>query len=156
MRSVVKQVGIILLISAVLAGVANCVHPRRIPWVQDHSAQVERRAKEQNQKMISTAQAQQKQSAQRSIFVDARSSEEFQKGHIPGAVSIPFSQLEDHIMTAFELLDTGKELVVYCSGRECDDARLLVSEFEKMGATNVILFIDGFDGWEQAGGEVEL
>ncbi|MBN2702938.1 MAG: rhodanese-like domain-containing protein [Pontiellaceae bacterium] len=157
MRSTITQIGIILLISAVLAGVANCVHPRKIPWVEKHSDQVESRAKEQNQKIIGVAQAQEKFRAKSAVFVDARTAEEFSKGHIPGAISLPFAHFtdEEFFMTTLDLVDSGKELVVYCSSRECDDGRLLAAELETLGSTNVILFIDGFDGWENAGGEVE-
>ncbi|MBN2684731.1 MAG: rhodanese-like domain-containing protein [Pontiellaceae bacterium] len=157
MLSTIKQIGIILLISAVLAGVANCVLPQKIPWVQKRSDQVEIKAKEQNQKIIGFAQAQEKFRAQSAIFVDARTAEEFGKGHIPGAVSLPFAHFndEEYFMTTLDLADSGKELVVYCSSRECDDGRLLATELETLGCANVILFIDGFDGWENAGGEVE-
>jgi rhodanese-related sulfurtransferase len=157
MKTTVKNIGIILLVSAVLAGVANCVHPRKIPWVQKRSDQVEIRAKEQNQKIIGFAQAQEKFRALNALFVDARTAEEFAKGHIPGSVSLPFAHFngEEYFMTTFDLVDSGKELVIYCSSRECDDGRLLAAELEMLGCTNVILFIDGFDGWEKEGGEVE-
>jgi rhodanese-related sulfurtransferase len=157
MFATIKQIGIILLISAVLAGVANCIPSRQIPWVQKRSDQVEIRAKEQNQKIIGFAQAQEKFREQNALFVDARTAEEFAKGHIPGSVSLPFAHFndEEYLMTTFDLIDSGKELVVYCNSRECDDGRLLAAELETLGCTNVILFIDGFDGWEKEGGEVE-
>ena len=41
MNDPVKRIGIILLASGVAAVVANSVHPRRIPWVQDWSRYVE-------------------------------------------------------------------------------------------------------------------
>lgn len=156
MKTTVKNIGIILLISAVLAGMANCIPSRKIPWVQKHSDQVVIKAKEENRNIIGFAQAQEKFRAQSAVFVDARTAEEFAKGHIPGAVSLPFAHFngEDYFMTTFDLIDSGKELVIYCNSRECDDGRLLAAELETLGCTNVILFIDGFDGWEKEGGEV--
>jgi rhodanese-related sulfurtransferase len=152
MKATFKRIGIILLISGVAAWVANSVHPRKIPWVQDWSIQVEAKAAKQKIKVIPLSVALEKFKALESIFIDARPPAAFEKGHVPRAVSIPFQSLEDHLSILMSLIDSDLELVVYCKNRTCDDALLLASELQAMGASHLVLYIDGFDAWKKYGG----
>lgn len=156
MNGTVKKIGIILLAGAVMAGAANLVHPRRIPWVDDWSHQVEDLAAEKGIPVIPYAAALERFNSGSSAFVDARSAEAYGQGRIPGAVSIPFDALDDHLPEIVALLDSGSELIIYCRNRECDDALLLAAELKAMGSENVVLFIDGFESWTKHGSEVEL
>lgn len=150
-----KQIGALLLASAVLAVVANSVHPQRIPWLQDWSRQVEAKAAEQKVRVIPLPVALEKFRDRKAAFLDARPAEDFKRGHIPGAVSVPLESIDEQYAIIVKLIDSGKELVVYCKNRECDDALLLATELNAMDRTNIILFIDGFESWEKYGGEVE-
>ncbi len=47
--------------------------------------------------------------------IDVRPQEEYQAGHIPGAVSIPIDELEDRLAE----LPQGREVVAYCRGPYC-------------------------------------
>ncbi|QHE73891.1 Transcriptional regulator, ArsR family (plasmid) [Rhodococcus sp. WAY2] len=57
--------------------------------------------------------------------LDVRPREEYQAGHIPGAVSIPLDELADHLAD----LPADQEIVAYCRGAYCvlahDAVRLL-------------------------------
>ena len=60
-------------------------------------------------------------------IIDVRSVEEFNNGHIPGAINIPHNQIQDHL----ELLLTLKKqpVVVYCrSGRRAAIAEKAMTE----------------------------
>jgi rhodanese-related sulfurtransferase len=48
-------------------------------------------------------------------IIDVRPSEEFQAGHIPGALSIPVSELKGRLKN----LPKGKEVIAYCRGPYC-------------------------------------
>jgi rhodanese-related sulfurtransferase len=150
-----KRIGIILLISGTVAGVANSVHPRKIPWAQDWSRHVEDRAAKQSIKMIPLSVALVRHQENKSLFIDARPTDEFNQGHIPDARSIPFESLEEHFSVLVELIDSDRELAVYCKNRECDDAYLLAIELQAMGGSNLVLYVDGFELWEEHGGAVE-
>lgn len=155
MKTTLVQIGIILLLSGVVSLVANSVHPRKIPWVQDWSNHVEAKAKKLQIKVIPLSGALKKLQTQDVTFVDARPADEFEEGHIPGAVSIPFQSLMEHFPTAGSLIDSGRELVVYCKNSECDDSLMLAKELQAMGAKSLTLYVDGFELWEKHGGEVE-
>ena len=150
-----KRIGIILLASALMAGVSNSLHPQRIPWVQDWSNQVEEQAGKLDIEVIALAGSLEKFRSGEALFVDARSDDLFERGHIPGALSIPFERLDEMYPALIDPIDSGKELVVYCTNRECDDALLLALELRTMGAANLALYIDGFEIWQKHIGEVE-
>ena len=87
--------------------------------------------------------------------MDARSVMEYGKGHIPNAVSLPFDDLDNRILTLEQLLDSEVPLVVYCKNRECDDALLLAIELRDMGQSNLLYYVDGFELWEESGCPLE-
>lgn len=156
MKTIVKQIGAILLISGVASVLINSVHPRKIPWVQDWSNHVEAKARRLGIQVIPLSVALQKfQSLESAAFIDARPADEFTRGHIPGALSIPFQSLEEQFPIIGSLIDSNKELIVYCKNRECDDSLMLATELRAMGAENLTLYIDGFEVWEKHGGAVE-
>jgi rhodanese-related sulfurtransferase len=157
MKTTLKQIGAILLISGVVSFLANSVHPRKIPWVQAWSNHVEAKAKKSGIKVIPLSVALQKfQSLEEpAIFIDARAPDEFAAGHIPGALSVPFQSLEELFPIIGSLIDSGQELIVYCKNRECDDSLMLATELQAMGAENLTLFVDGFEVWQHYGGSTE-
>ncbi|QBG48640.1 rhodanese-like domain-containing protein [Verrucomicrobia bacterium S94] len=155
MKTTLKQIGWILLMSGFLAFAANSVHPRKLPWVQNWSDQVEAKAKKAGLRVIPFSTALKKFRFSEALFIDARLRKTFEERHIPGALSIPFESLEDQFSAIGDLLDSGNELIVYCTNRNCDDALLLAIELKAMGAEDLSLFIDGFEVWETYGGSVE-
>lgn len=152
MNITANRIGIILLASAVVAVVANRVHPRRIPWVQDWSRQVEAQAVKQDIQVIPLPVALERFRSGEALFVDARSADDFAQGHISGAVSVPFAQFDERFPVIADLIESGRELVVYCSNRECDDALLLAAWLKEIGGSNTVLYIDGLELWEKLGG----
>lgn len=49
------------------------------------------------------------------LLIDVRPNEEYNSGHIEGAISIPLSELAEKI----ETLSNNKEIVAYCRGKYC-------------------------------------
>lgn len=67
------------------------------------------------------------------IWIDVRTPEEFQSGHIDGAVNIPVEQIAEKIAQAAP--DKNAPINVYCrSGRRSEIA---LQELQKMGYTQV-------------------
>jgi len=63
------------------------------------------------------------------VLLDVRPREEYDKGHIPGAVSIPFEELEQHLAT----LPADKEIVAYCRGPYCLYSAQAVESLRRRG-----------------------
>jgi rhodanese-related sulfurtransferase/DNA-binding transcriptional ArsR family regulator len=80
-----------------------------------------------------------------SVVLDVRPAEEYQAGHIPGAISIPVDELADRINE----LPEGTEIVVYCRGEYCvlayDAVRLLTDRGRR-----AIRLDDGMLEWRLA------
>ena len=89
------------------------------------------------------------------VFVDARSSEDYEAGHIPGAVSLPVGQSEDRVAAFLERYPPEASIITYCSGRTCQDSHHLAEFLLEFGYDNVTVFIDGFPGWEAGGHPIE-
>ena len=90
-----------------------------------------------------------------SLFVDARSTEDYQSGHIPGAISLPVGQFDEQIESFLNQYPPDQPIVTYCSGRTCEDSHHLAQLLLDVGFSEVRVFIDGFPGWEAEGYPIE-
>ena len=83
-------------------------------------------------------------SADRMMWIDVRSGEEFSKRHIPGAKLLPVEELEMRYRTEIPLaLD---KIFVYCAGG--DRSRLACDFLSRHDFGNVYHIKDGLQGWE--------
>ena len=65
-------------------------------------------------KNITLVQAQEMQ-AGGALFLDGRSAEEYQAGHIAGSISLPVERLADQIAGVTGMAGRGRSLLLYCS-----------------------------------------
>ena len=89
------------------------------------------------------------------LFVDARSSDNYNEGHIQGAISLPVGQFDERIASFLNRYSPDQPIVTYCSGRTCEDSHNLAQFLSDAGFTDVRIFIDGFPGWESEGHPIE-
>ena len=77
------------------------------------------------------------------MLVDVREEDDYDEGHIPGAISIPEEEIGDR--ASEELPDRDQLILIY----GCDDAQSQVAAtaLVKLGYTQVVYF-GGFDVWE--------
>jgi rhodanese-related sulfurtransferase len=83
------------------------------------------------------------------IVLDVRPEEEYQAGHVPGALSVPVDSLE-----ALQGLPKDKEVVAYCRGPYCvfSDEAVRVLSARGYRASRLT---EGFPEWQAAGYPVE-
>jgi rhodanese-related sulfurtransferase len=81
------------------------------------------------------------------LVVDARSAEEYNDGHIPGAVSVPVNDVEFTLPAFMEKYDPAKVVVAYCSGAECWDSHELAEILKDAGCERVFVYGKGFPDW---------
>ncbi|MCF8052274.1 MAG: sulfurtransferase [Desulfobacterales bacterium] len=80
------------------------------------------------------------------MIIDARPKRaKYDKGHIPGAVSIPDTEFDKHL----DKLPADKTTLViyYCEGVKCKLSHKSAKKAEALGYTNVKVYADGFPGW---------
>ena len=88
------------------------------------------------------------------VFVDARPGEDYEKGHIQGAVNIPYSFLEPLPEDAMNRLKTYRIVVVYCNTREGQRSKLMAGEIYRSGIKDAFYLEGGLLAWTRAGGSV--
>lgn len=86
------------------------------------------------------------------VIVDSRPKRaKYDKGHLPSAISIPFSQfdkLSDQLPA-----DKSKSIVFYCGGLKCPLSHKSAAKAIALGYTDVKVFSEGFPAWKQIAGE---
>lgn len=83
------------------------------------------------------------------LLLDVREPEEFQAGHLAGAINIPRGLLEFKLTASPELSARDLKVVLYCktSGR----AALAADAMQAMGYLNVRSISGGIDAWVETG-----
>lgn len=115
----------------------------------EKTAEVPEIAAEQGEaKGITTAQAKKVFDRKAGLFIDARRSDQFAKGHIPGAINIYASEFSDNIPKVIAL-PKDKLVVVYCDGGLCDLSHELSAELIQFGFTNVVIYTGGWEEWSK-------
>jgi molybdopterin/thiamine biosynthesis adenylyltransferase/rhodanese-related sulfurtransferase len=102
---------------------------------------------------ISTIEAHERLvSSDGSLFVDVREPDEWDEGHIPGAIYTGRGRLEQRIEGLVP--DKARPLVVYCSAgsRSAFAAKVL----EDLGYVNVVNLAGGFSDWKRNGFDVTI
>lgn len=85
------------------------------------------------------------------LFVDARSPQEYQEAHIPGAVNLPPDEFEDRYPDLADRVEAAGAVIVYCQGVECGDAALVAERLAEVYGGSVSVAAEGFEAWTAAG-----
>ncbi len=81
------------------------------------------------------------------VLVDARSREDYEKSHLPGALSVPVEDIKDYA----DRLDKSEEIVTYCGSFQCPASTMAAKEFMKLGFKNVKDYKGGIQEWTEKG-----
>lgn len=87
----------------------------------------------------------------RAIFVDARPSPQYLEGHIRDAVGFDVNDFDRAAPRALPQLPPTAEIVIYCSGGDCDDSLMLARRLKQMGYRNLQIYLGGYPEWKKAG-----
>jgi sulfur-carrier protein adenylyltransferase/sulfurtransferase len=85
-------------------------------------------------------------------YLDVRERDEWEEGHIPGAVWIPRGNLEGRVEQA--LPDRDRPIVVYCAGGS--RSAFATQTLEQLGYTSVVNLAGGFTDWKRNGFPTQL
>lgn len=141
--------------AGLLGALAQTFSPARIPWREDWSRYVESKALAAGLTLANVADVQRMVREQTHLLLDARPVADYDRGHLPGAFSLPHADLDTYYPQILPLLDASQPLLVYCSGRECDESFLLSLYLREQGFTNIALFVGGYLAWQAVGANPE-
>lgn len=84
------------------------------------------------------------------VFVDARPVQEYEAGHITGAISVPVLEQEERLEEVRDQIPPNARVIVYCDGAECAASRKLSGYMLQKGWKDVVIFAEGFPAWQDA------
>jgi rhodanese-related sulfurtransferase len=84
------------------------------------------------------------------VYLDVREPNEWNLGHLPGAIHLPRGNLEGKVEG---LIDRGRKVVVYCA--RGNRSALAALTMKQMGYENVSSMALGIQGWAAIDGEIE-
>jgi len=87
------------------------------------------------------------ESGEKFLLVDVREDNEWENGHLPGAVHMGRGIIERDIET--RVPETSTKIILYCGGGF--RSALVADNLQKMGYTNVESMDGGWRGWTEAG-----
>ncbi|MDQ6988871.1 MAG: rhodanese-like domain-containing protein [Mariprofundaceae bacterium] len=83
------------------------------------------------------------------VFLDVRTQQEYEAGHVPGALHIPVASLQNRLSE----IPKGKRIYVYCEAgvRAAKASKMLV----RSGFSNIENLPESMGGWRRAGYPIE-
>ena len=91
------------------------------------------------------------------LWIDARSPELFEQGHIESAM-LCYINDKNNYLPEIEAQIAERQplaLIVYCKGADCTDSHHLAEDLFAMGYENIFVYKDGFQEWYKAGLPIE-
>lgn len=89
------------------------------------------------------------------LFLDARPPGQYLEGHIHGALNLPWQDVDSYFIELADRLSQAEMLITYCDGESCVLSHELALFLREMGYGNVLVLINGWTLWQQAGLPVE-
>jgi len=84
----------------------------------------------------------------KAIFVDARSKQAWEMGHIPGAIDVPSSDFEKGFAAAKSRLPKDATIIVYCESSHCDQAVDVATRLKALGYLHILHYKQGWVIWD--------
>jgi len=159
MSRLFAQVMFFIIVATILAVGRNTVAPGGIAWVGEwgKAAVVEgdsiirpASAEPNDPPFLTFAQAKEfYEDKDNVIFVDARYAEDYETGHIPGSVLLPFELFDDYWAGVQPRLPKDKKIITYCSGEDCELSLFLARVLRDEGYPDVAIFYGGALKWQE-------
>ena len=86
------------------------------------------------------------------LILDARPAVFFARGHVPGALNLSRDDFSHDYRRLDRMLKAaqGEPIIVYCSGGECHDSRLVANALLSLGFSDVSVYTGGWEEWSEA------
>jgi rhodanese-related sulfurtransferase len=150
-----RQILALVILSAVAAVAVNALRPDRLPLVGDWSVAARITTSTGERMDVSLDEAQNLFFNYAAVFIDARSAEDYARGHIKNARSLPWHEVDLRFMVVTEALDLEMPIVTYCDGETCELSHHLALFLRDAGFLNTRVLVNGWTLWQQAGLPVE-
>lgn len=150
-----KQVLFIALIVLATGFVSNRLRSDKIPFIEDWSKKSITVTPAGENLDISLSEAENLFNKGLATFVDARSVTEYNAGHVTGAKSLPYKEVDWKFIEVMEGVSEESAVITYCDGETCELSMELAVFLRNAGYKNVRVLSNGWTVWRQKGLPVE-
>lgn len=140
---------IISLIALAAGFSANRLRDNSIPLVEEWSAKSNLVTSSGENLGISLPEAENLFKGNKAVFIDARSREEYDRGHIKGAISLPYKEADWKFVEAMAGISEERAVITYCDGETCELSMELAVFLRSAGYKNVKVLSNGWTVWQQ-------
>ena len=148
MKRALHEAVVVILVSVFLSLVVNGLRPQGIRFSSSIQGSYETGGIEII-KEISIEDAIVKFKGSMALFIDARASDDFARGHIKGALSLPEQQYDEWLDDFISKTDLDMEIITYCDGMHCQQAKNLAEKLSFAGFKNVYYMTNGWSKWNK-------
>lgn len=145
----VREACFIILLSLIAGLAVNLVRTDSIPFVQDWSTESRLSLDNGDSLAISLPEAEAFFKENKAVFLDARGKDLFDEGHIKGARSLPWHEVDDHFQKIIQGMDRETLVITYCDGESCNLSHELALFLQNMGFTRVKVLVNGWTVWQE-------
>ncbi len=149
-KRAIFQVPAIILTAGILAFSANALRPDSLPLIGDWSIDARMTTVTGERLDIPLQEAEKLFRNQAVIFLDARSADDYARGHIKGARSLPWQEVDRSFMEVTQDLESETAIITYCDGETCNLSHDLALFLKNMGFMNVRVLINGWTVWHES------
>ncbi|MGB6281112.1 MAG: rhodanese-like domain-containing protein [Syntrophobacteria bacterium] len=153
-RSLLQLIGIIIISGALGIGV-NAFRAEGIPLMERWQEKVLNEQLTGGLPAVSLKQVKEAYKSGAALLVDARDPEFFERGHIPGAVSLPVRDFDSVFPKLEEQLRAAPRVITYCDGASCEMSVELTEKLLFAGLEYIEIFTGGIQQWQGAGQPIE-
>jgi rhodanese-related sulfurtransferase len=146
----VWQCAAIFTLAIFLGFSINQFRNNRLPLFEDWSMEARLMSPSGKRLDISLVEAKNMFFKQAAIMMDARPNDDYEKGHIRNARSLPWEEVDQRFMEVTKDISVDTPIITYCDGETCNLSHHLANFLLDMGFTNVRILVNGWTKWQNA------
>ena len=148
---IILQSAIIIISAAALGFLVNQLRADGLSLIEDWSPEARVTTNSGGSMVVSLEEAREMCSNKGALFLDARSEDDYIRGHIRCAQNIPWQSFNKYVDRVFEMITDDAWIVTYCDGETCSLSEDLARELVAMGYQKVKVLLNGWTKWQEAG-----
>lgn len=143
--SLIRQLAILMGLSVAASLLTGLFHPEALPL--DESGLIQ-------EGEITLTTAREMATSQPVLWLDARTREQYEADHIPGAVLLNEDEWNGLLLPVADLLFAASNpptVIVYCDSRACAASHQVAERLqEELGYEDVVVLHGGWETWQEA------
>jgi rhodanese-related sulfurtransferase len=149
-QQAILQVPAIILAAGIMAFSANALRTNSLPLIGGWSIDARMTTVNGERLGISLQEAEKLFRNKAVVFLDARSADEFARGHIQGARSLPWQDVDQFFMEVTEDLEAETPIIAYCDGETCNLSHDLALFLKDAGFIDIRVLVNGWTVWRES------